>query len=107
MTPYDDDNYTIRHGLNNPNNPVNRLPAARDTGYNAQFINHPPAVSSPTSTYRVLNLKPSNASAQTRADLGGGDVQSGEPLVMPWDYHEDPVAWLNRRAAEMYRREEA
>lgn len=39
--------------------------------------------------------------------FGGGDAQSGEPPVMPWDYHEDPIAWLNRRAAEMYRREEA
>lgn len=44
---------------------------------------------------------------KTQSDLGGGDTQSSEPLVMPWDYHEDPVAWLNRRAAEMYRREEA
>jgi hypothetical protein len=86
--------------------PIN-LPPKLDTGYNAQYIYQRNPVSSPAPTHRVLNLKPSNAPMQTQSDFGGGDAQSGEPPVMPWDYHEDPIAWLNRRAAEMYRREEA
>lgn len=62
---------------------------------------------SPVQTVQRHETKRNAGAFKTQSDFGGGDAQSGEPPVMPWDYHEDPIAWLNRRAAEMYKREEA
>lgn len=50
-------------------------------------------------------VKPLVTSSQ--ADIDGGSSVEPRTVNLPWDYHEDPVAWLNHRAAEMYRREEA